>query len=91
MGFRTLEITTSEGQAFVPIEDLNQIMVRGANVRLSTMDLSILSKNKVSVQTSASSRRQISGTSFIGRLSKVRPYYSKNRFEYRTLTSLGSC
>ena len=58
MGFRTLEIshaaeihikegrleiTTDDGAAVVPIEDLNQIMVHGANIRLSTMDLSILS------------------------------------------------
>lgn len=66
MGFRTLEIsreaeihiregqlevTTKEGVITVPIEDLNQIMVHGANIRLSTMDLSILSQNKVSVMT----------------------------------------
>lgn len=66
MGFRTLEIsreaeihiregqlevTTKEGTITVPIEDLNQIMVHGANIRLSTMDLSILSQNKVSVMT----------------------------------------
>ena len=62
MGFRTLEIsraaeihikegqleiTTEDGVAVVPIEDLNQIMVHGANIRLSTRDLSILSQNKV--------------------------------------------
>ena len=35
----------------MPIEDLNQIMVHGANIRLSTMDLSILSQNKVSIIT----------------------------------------
>lgn len=66
MGFRTLEISTAceihikegqlevtseDGVAFIPIEDLNQIMVHGANIRLSTMDLSILSQNKVSVMT----------------------------------------
>ena len=66
MGFRTLEIsrpaeihikrnqlevTTDEGTILIPIEDLNQIMVHGANIRLSTMDLSILSKNKVSLMT----------------------------------------
>lgn len=66
MGFRTLEIssaceihikegqlevTSENGVATVPIEDLNQIMVHGANIRLSTMDLSILSQNKVSVMT----------------------------------------
>ena len=66
MGFRTLEIshaaeihikegqmevTTEEGVAIIPIEDLNQIMVHGANIRLSTMDLSILSQNKVALMT----------------------------------------
>ncbi len=66
MGFRTLEIshaaeihikegqlevTTKEGLIRVPIEDLNQIIVHGANIRLSTMDLSILSQNKVTLMT----------------------------------------
>lgn len=66
MGFRTLEIsraaeihikegqleiTTEDGTAVIPIEDLNQIMVHGANIRLSTMDLSILSQNKVALMT----------------------------------------
>lgn len=66
MGFRTLEIshaaeihikegqlevTTEEGTIYVPVEDLNQIMVHGANIRLSTMDLSILSQNKVALMT----------------------------------------
>ncbi len=66
MGFRTLEIshaaeihikegqlevTTEEGVALIPIEDISQIMVHGANIRLSTMDLSILSQNKVAVMT----------------------------------------
>ncbi len=66
MGFRTLEIsraaeihikegqleiTTEEGTVYVPIEDLNQIMVHGANIRLSTMDLSILSQNGVTLMT----------------------------------------
>lgn len=66
MGFRTLEIssaceihikegqleiTSENGVALIPIEDLNQIMMHGANIRLSTMDLSILSQNKVSVMT----------------------------------------
>lgn len=66
MGFRTveisraceihikegqLEISSDEGTVLIPIEDLNQIMVHGANIRLSTMDLSILSQNKVSVMT----------------------------------------
>lgn len=66
MGFRTLEIshaaeihikegqleiTTEEGIALIPIEDLCQIMVHGANIRLSTMDMSILSQNKVALMT----------------------------------------
>lgn len=66
MGYRTLEISTSceihikggqleitsnAGVALIPIEDLSQIMVHGANIRLSTMDLSILSQNKVSFMT----------------------------------------
>lgn len=66
MGFRTLEIshaaeihikegqlevTTKEELIRVPIEDLNQIIVHGANIRLSTMDLSILSQNKVTLMT----------------------------------------
>lgn len=66
MGFRTLEIShaaeihikegqlevaTEEGVVVIPIEDLNQIMVHGANIRLSTMDLSILSQNKVALMT----------------------------------------
>lgn len=66
MGFRTLEIssaceihikegqlevTSGEGVAMIPIEDLNQIMVHGANIRISTMDLSILSQNKVAIVT----------------------------------------
>lgn len=66
MGFRTLEIShaaeihikegqleiaTEDGTAYIPIEDLNQIMVHGANIRLSTMDLSILSQNKVALMT----------------------------------------
>ncbi len=66
MGFRTLEIsqaaeihikegqlevTTEGGSVLIPIEDLSQIMMHGANIRLSTMDLSILSQNKVAVMT----------------------------------------
>ena len=66
MGFRTLEIsqaseihirngqlevTSKEGTVLIPIEDLNQITVHGANIRLSTMDLSILVQNKVSLMT----------------------------------------
>ena len=52
MGFRTLdisrecdihiqngqlEITSEDGTALIPIEDINQIWVHGANIRLSTM------------------------------------------------------
>ncbi|MBQ4067929.1 MAG: CRISPR-associated endonuclease Cas1 [Lachnospiraceae bacterium] len=48
---RQLEITTDDGVVVVPIEDLNQIMVHGANIRLSTMDLSILCQNKVALMT----------------------------------------
>ncbi len=66
MGFRTidigqaaelyikcgqLEITTGDGIFLVPVEDVDQIMAHGANIRLSTMDLSILCQNKVSVLT----------------------------------------
>ena len=66
MGFRTLEISnpaeihikegqlqvkTQEGVALIPIEDLTQIMVHGANIRLSTMDLSILAQHKILVMT----------------------------------------
>lgn len=46
-----MEIVTEDGTVYVPIEDLNQIMVHGANIRLSTMDLSILSQNKVALMT----------------------------------------
>ncbi|MBQ0004618.1 MAG: type II CRISPR-associated endonuclease Cas1 [Clostridiales bacterium] len=66
MGFRTveiskaceihikdgqLEVTSKDGMTLIPVEDINQIMVHGANIRLSTMDLSILSQNKVAVTT----------------------------------------
>ncbi|MCR5848181.1 MAG: type II CRISPR-associated endonuclease Cas1 [Lachnospiraceae bacterium] len=65
MPFRTLEITkpseihinfgqleiTQEEKIFVPIEDLYQITALGPNIRLSTMDLSILSQNNVSIMT----------------------------------------
>ena len=46
-----LEVTSDSGSILIPIEDLSQIMVHGANIRLSTMDLSILSRNKVSLMT----------------------------------------
>ena len=39
-----LEVTSDSGSILIPIEDLSQIMVHGANIRLSTMDLSILSR-----------------------------------------------
>ena len=57
MSFRTLEIsnaaeihikenqlkvTTEEGMVSIPVEDLSMILAHGANIRLSTMDLSIL-------------------------------------------------
>ena len=66
MGFRTLEISAAaeihiregqlevsseEGKIVVPLEDLSQIMVHGANIRMSTMDLSILSQYKVAFMT----------------------------------------
>ena len=46
-----LEVTNINGIAFIPIEDLSIIMVHGANIRLSTMDISILSQNKVAIVT----------------------------------------
>lgn len=46
-----LEITQEENMARIPIEDLVQIMLIGPNIRLSSMDLSILSQNKVAVMT----------------------------------------
>lgn len=49
--FGQLEITTDQGRVQIPIEDLSQIMVHGANIRMSTMDLSILAQNKVAVMT----------------------------------------
>lgn len=66
MGFRTLEIsnaaeihikenqlkvTTEDGTASIPLEDLSVILAHGANIRLSTMDLSILAQNKVTIVT----------------------------------------
>ena len=42
-----LEVTSDSGSILIPIEDLSQITVNGANIRLSNMDLSILSRNKV--------------------------------------------
>ena len=67
MAFRTLEITnpteihiknfqlelTQENQEpiYIPIEDIAQITTIGANIRLSTMDLSILSQNHVAITT----------------------------------------
>ncbi|MDD6401466.1 MAG: type II CRISPR-associated endonuclease Cas1 [Lachnospiraceae bacterium] len=46
-----LEVTNKNGIALIPIEDLSIIMVHGANIRLSTMDISILSQNKVAILT----------------------------------------
>lgn len=67
MAFRTLEITeptevhiknyqlelTQYGKepVYIPIEDLATITAIGPNIRLSTMDLSILSQNHVSITT----------------------------------------
>ncbi len=66
MGFRTLEISRAceihirsgqmeiayeEGSIQIPVEDLEQIMVHGAGIRLSTMDLSILTQNRVALTT----------------------------------------
>lgn len=46
-----LEVTNKNGVALIPLEDLSVIMVHGANIRLSTMDLSILSQNKIALVT----------------------------------------
>ena len=46
-----LEITNEEGPVLIPIEDISLIMAHGANIRLSTMDMSILSQNKVAILT----------------------------------------
>ena len=44
-----LEVTSKEGTIYIPVEDLNLIMLHGANIRFSSMDLSILVLNKVAV------------------------------------------
>ena len=46
-----MEIASSDGTVLVPLEDLSQILAHGANIRLSTMDLSILAQNRVSLMT----------------------------------------
>ena len=66
MAFRTLEITEQseihiinsqiqvqqhEESYLIPIEDLYHITAIGANIRMSTMDLSILSENNVTIVT----------------------------------------
>ncbi len=66
MGFRTLDIasnteihirngqlilSTVDGDVSVPIEDIHHIFAHGSNIRLSTMDLSILAQNKVGMTT----------------------------------------
>lgn len=66
MSHRTIEITNpaeiciqngqlmiqqDAGTATIPIEDIAQITAIGPGIRLSTMDLSILSQNKVSIMT----------------------------------------
>ncbi len=38
-----MEITTEEGVAVIPIEDLNQIMVHGVNVQLSKAERRVCS------------------------------------------------
>ena len=46
-----LEVTTNEGVAMIPIEDIAVILMHGANIRLSSMDLSILTQNKIAIIT----------------------------------------
>ena len=46
-----LEITQEEGSVFIPLEDLSNIMTIGADIRLSTMDLSILAQNHIALTT----------------------------------------
>ncbi len=46
VAFQKIGFMFREGVAVIPIEDLNQIMTHGANMRLSTMNLSIFSRNK---------------------------------------------
>ena len=46
-----IEVATEEGVVLIPIEDISQIMAHGANIRLSTMALSILAQNKVAITT----------------------------------------
>ena len=46
-----LELTRENRQIYIPIEDLNMITTIGSNIRLSTMDLSILAYNHVSLTT----------------------------------------
>ncbi|WP_297570059.1 type II CRISPR-associated endonuclease Cas1 [uncultured Anaerovibrio sp.] len=66
MAFRTVEITKpteihirsnqlelmqDEGQVNIPVEDIAVILTIGSNIRLSTMDLSILANNHVALVT----------------------------------------
>ena len=44
-----LELTQENRQIYIPIEDLSMITTIGSNIRLSTMDLSILANNHVSL------------------------------------------
>ncbi len=46
-----LEITEEDGILSIPIEDIVQITMIGPDIRLSTMDLSILSQNKTAIMT----------------------------------------
>ena len=46
-----LELTQEDCQIYIPIEDLSMITAIGSNIRLSTMDLSILCNNHVLLTT----------------------------------------
>ncbi len=46
-----LEIAQENGTALIPVEDVMQIMTIGPGIRLSTMDLSILSQNRTALTT----------------------------------------
>ena len=46
-----LELTQENRQIYIPIEDLSMITTIESNIRLSTMDLSILANNHVSLTT----------------------------------------
>lgn len=46
-----LTVAQAEGTATIPLEDISQITTIGPSIRLSTMDLSILSQNKIALTT----------------------------------------